>query len=111
EGVDHHLAVDRARDLDAAVLEIAGSSRNPPAVVLTDLPRLGQKIRELAGVDLRLALGPPAEELLPARIELAVQVGDERQRLLGQDLLAPLGGAAANLDRHGESVRQLGASA
>ena len=42
ERVDHHLPVDRAGDLDAAVLDLRRHGRDPP-VALADALRLGRK--------------------------------------------------------------------
>lgn len=42
-----------------------------------------------AGVELALALGAALEQLDPSRVERAVQVDDELQRVGGEDLLVP----------------------
>ena len=57
ERVDHHLAVGRPGDLDAAVLEIGGDRRHGP-FAFADGARLGQEIGQRALVEELLALGP-----------------------------------------------------
>ena len=68
ERVDHHLAVDRARDLDAPVGDLVGRRRNAP-VAGPDLGRLGQEVGQLAAVEPLEPLLAPREELDPARPE------------------------------------------
>ena len=65
ERVDHHLAIDRAGDLDAPVLEVGGHRRDLP-VRLADRPGLLEEIGQLARLDARIDLAP-AREQLPAR--------------------------------------------
>ena len=50
ERVDDHLAVDRAGDLDAAILQVGGNRRDAP-LGLANLARLRQKVGQRAGVD------------------------------------------------------------
>ena len=57
EGVDHHLAVGRTGDLDAAVLNVARERRDPP-VGLTNCAGLGQKIGLPPGIEPLLQFGP-----------------------------------------------------
>ena len=68
ERVDHHLAVDRAGDLDAAVSQVLGQRRHLP-VAGADVRGLFQEVRLLAGI----------EPLLPilARLEQAQALGPE----------------------------------
>ena len=84
ERVDHHLAVGRPGDLDAPVEHVLRLRRNLP-VRVADLLRLGQEIRQLAGVEFLLARRAAREQFLAARLELAVQLGDERERPRRQD--------------------------
>ena len=94
ERVDDHLAVDRPGDLDAPVLQVGGHGRDAP-VALAHLARLRQEVGQLAGVEARLALGARGEELAASRVEAAVELGDERERVRAQDLLvAPVQGRA-----------------
>src|SRR5213076_163427 len=69
ERVDHHLPVDRARDLDAAAPEVARGGRDLPAVVLADMSRLFEEVGQRAGGELALALRAAGEQLEPARVE------------------------------------------
>ena len=55
ERVDDHLAVDRPGDLDPPVEEIGGDRRHRP-VAVADMGRLGQEVRQRAGVETGLAL-------------------------------------------------------
>src|SRR5690348_7886615 len=48
--VDDHLAIDRPGDLDAAVAKVGRDGRDSPGGGLTDVPRLGEKVREQATV-------------------------------------------------------------
>ena len=53
--------------------------------VVADVARRDEEVGPDAGVELRLALLAALEELEPARAEPALEVGDERQRVVGQD--------------------------
>ncbi len=57
EGVDDHLAVDRAGDLDPAVLQVIGDGRDRP-LGGADFGGFGQKVGHLPGVDLLLPRRP-----------------------------------------------------
>ncbi len=85
ERVDHHLAVDRARDLDAAVGDLVGERRDAP-VALAHLGRLRQEVRQLAGVQAAEPLCPPREQLLAAGAELALQRRQELDGRVGEDV-------------------------
>jgi hypothetical protein len=85
EGVDDHLGLHRAGDLDAAALQRLRQRRDTP-FAFADVLRLGQEVRHLAGVDARLALDALGEQFLAARGEGAVQLGDEGQRVVREDL-------------------------
>ena len=56
ERVDHHLPIDRPRDLDAAVLEVGGRLGDAPRAVLADVLRLREEVGQPALVDLGLSL-------------------------------------------------------
>src|SRR5919197_2861733 len=64
--VDHHLPVDRPRDLAAPVAEVGRRGRDRP-VGLAYVPGLLEEVRPAA------ALAPQLEELLPLRAELALE--------------------------------------
>jgi hypothetical protein len=66
EGVDHHLAVDRARDLDPPVAQVGRRRRDLP-LALADVFRLGREVGQRAGVELSLARDPELEQLAPPR--------------------------------------------
>jgi hypothetical protein len=86
QGVDDHLAVDRPRDLDAAVAQVRRRRGDLP-VALADLARLGQEVQALPRGHPASALRPRGQQLAATGIEPAVQLRDEGQRLGGQDLL------------------------
>ena len=84
EGVDHHLAVDRAGDLHPPVLEV-GRHRGHAPVALPHGARLGQEVRAHPGVQLPLALRPALQERGAAPAELPLQAGHEGQGVRAQD--------------------------
>ena len=85
ERVDHHLPVDRAGDLDAALAQVRRRLGHAP-VAVADLARLGQEVGQLAGASRCPALGARGEQLAPPRAELALQQGDELERFGREDL-------------------------
>ena len=87
ERVDHHLAVDRAGDLDPPVGDLVGRRRDPP-VARADLGGLGQEIRQLAGVEPLRAAGRAARAAPATRPERALEVGQERERVGGEDIVS-----------------------
>ena len=86
EGVDHHLAVDGARDLDAPVGDLLRERRDAP-VSVTDGGSVGQEVGQLAARQSVEPLGPSREELAPALPELPLEIGEERDRVRGQDVV------------------------
>ncbi len=109
ECVDHHLAVDRPGELDAAVLQILGDRRDLP-VAVAHLLRLGKEIGQLAGVEAPLPLAPAREQALPRGVEAAVQVGDEGKRVAGEDFVVTRAGRAAHDDALHARKRAVGGS-
>src|SRR5690606_2276210 len=105
ERVDGHLPVGRAGDLDAAVDQAGSGLGDPPGVVLPDGPGLGEEVERLALGEPALTLGPRLEELLAARAELALEGGEQAERLGGQDLLVPLAEGSGDLDAFQSSHR------
>jgi hypothetical protein len=83
EGVDEHLAIRRPGELDPALLQIRRGDRRDSPVALADMTRFGQEIRELAGVEARLALVARSEQCLPSWVEFAVQARYEVERCRG----------------------------
>ena len=79
EGVDDHLGIDRAGDLDATQLERLRHRRDLP-VAVADRLRLGREVGPFAGVELLRAFGAHREQFLAARLERALQLGDEIER-------------------------------
>src|SRR5579875_1245658 len=97
ERVDDHLAVDGSRDLHPAVLEVGRDGAHAPARA-ADVGGLAQEVRQLAGVVARLAERSRIEELRAARLEAAVQGGEEVERLRGENFLVP--GSERVVDGH-----------
>ena len=86
EGVDDHLAIAGAGDLDPAIEKVGGCRGNLP-VRVPDRLRLSQELEIGPRIDGSLALLASMQELLPARIEAAVEGSDEGQSLRAQDRL------------------------
>jgi len=97
ERVDDHLAVNRAGDLDATVEEVGGDRRDAP-LAFANRSRLRQEIGQAASVEMFLALLASLEESEAGRVELAMQVGEEGERLLVQDFPIARPGGTAELD-------------
>lgn len=80
ERVDDHLPVHRPCDLHPAVLESLHRPRSLPALVLPDVLRLGQEIGQRSSVKLSLKQDSAVEEVLPGRVERAVEGCEELER-------------------------------
>ena len=63
----------------------SGGRRRDAPVAFPDVPRLRQEARQRAGVELELARVAPLEQLLPCRVQFAMEAPDEVERLPGQD--------------------------
>ena len=96
EGVDGHLAVGRTGDLDPAV-EQAGRGRRHLPVTVADPLGLGEEVEHLARGQLAVAVVAGLEQLAAPGVEGAVQVGQELQRLWGEDLVVTLAARAGDL--------------
>src|SRR5213593_2919198 len=79
EGVDHHLALHGAGDLDAAVGQV-GTDRCDRPVAIADLFRLGQEVGQPTGIELLLAFAAPRQPSLALRLEAAGQRAEELER-------------------------------
>ena len=95
ERVDHHLALDRAGDLDAAVAQVAGASAHRQSDSRTSRVSC-EEVRQLARAQASGALVTRGEELLAAGIQLAVEAGNERDRLGVRISLARAGSCRAS---------------
>ena len=105
--VDDHLAIDRAGDLDAAVEKIRRDRGDLP-VALADRAGLGQEIGQFAGVEALLPLGAQRQQFEPARVEAAMQLGEEGERVGAEDFVMARSRRGAKLDgffsrSHGKS--------
>ncbi len=112
ERVDHHLGLGGTGDLHPTVVEVGRRGRDGP-VALADLARSGEEVRQDAGIQLGLALLAAAQQVQPDRPEPALQVGDERERVIGQDALGARDCGASDSDarrRHQPSPRRTVAS-
>ncbi len=95
EGVDDHLGFDRAGDFDAAAVQGRRHWRNLPVAFANGFG-FGQEIGHFAAVDARLARDARFQQFLATAFEGAVQLGDEGQRIVGED------GFKTRLDRAGD---------
>ncbi len=84
EGVDDHLAIHRAGDLHAATLQRLGQRGDFP-VALAHRPSLGEEIGFFTGVEAGSAGRTGRQQGLTTRLESAVQLGDEGQRVGSED--------------------------
>jgi len=85
ERIDDHLAVDGARDLDAAVDQAGRGRGAAPRRVGAHGLRVRQKIRQLAGVEPLLARLAGGEQGEAAAVEAAVEGGEEAEGVRGED--------------------------
>ena len=108
EGVDRHLRVGGAGDLDAAVAQVRGHGRHRP-VGLAHVGRPGQEV-EAAGPGDLLAPAPAGrEQLVATLVEAGVEVGHEGERLGGEHLLGPRHGRGGHVEAgHGRHASRPG---
>ena len=104
ERIDDHLAIDRAGDLDPPVEKVGRDLGDGP-VAVADRLRVGEKVRQFAGVEVFLALHPPRKQLEPPPIEAPMQPGDERERLGAENFVLPTAGLGVDLDAGYSRVR------
>jgi hypothetical protein len=87
QGVDRHLLLGRTGDLDPPVLQVCRRGSHPPARVVTDLGGLGEEV-EASRARYLLTPDPPAlEQLVASGTEACLEIGQECERLAGQDVL------------------------
>ena len=89
EGVDGHLAVGGAGDLDPAVVQGVRGRGDLPGVVGADRGGLREEVERGGAGDLGAALGAAGEELVTPGREPPVQLGHEGERRFGEDLFLP----------------------
>ena len=83
ERVDDHLAGRRASDFDPAILQVARRRRDFPFGG-ADRRRFDGKVGQLAGIEAQLTLGPRGEQCQPPRVEPAMKVAEQGQRVAAQ---------------------------
>src|SRR5208282_31492 len=108
EGVDDHLPVHRASDLNPAICEVGRSGRYGPCLG-SDPLCLAREFRSAARREDSLELAPLREELPASLFELAVQRHQKVDRRRAEHLLAPARQAPGNSDgsfRLGRSSRR-----
>src|SRR5699024_11841596 len=98
ERVDGHLAVGGAGELDAAVGDARSGWGDLPTVVLTDVLGLREEVEVLAGRDPVLAILAGLQQLLATGLELTVQLGNEREGVLGDELVVSVAGGVGDFD-------------
>ncbi len=104
ERVDDHLAVDGAGDLDPAIEKVGGDRGDRP-VALANGFGFGEKVRQLAGVEVFLPSHAPGEQLQAPAIEPAVQAGQKRKRFGRENFGLPAAGLGVDLDAGYSRVR------
>ncbi len=85
--VDDHLGGRRTGDLDPAIAKVAGCRRDLP-VRIADNGGVGAEVRKLLRVVAGLPLDALGKQGPPPRVEPAMHVAKQDQRLGGQDLVA-----------------------
>ena len=103
--IDHHLAVGRAGDLDAAVLKVARDRRHPP-VAVADRLGLRQEIGLPSGIEPALDLGAAGEKTPPLRTEFTLELDGKVDRLGCEHLLIAGLHRPANGDARGHCAAQ-----
>lgn len=98
QGVDDHLSVSGAGDLNSSVNKTGSRGGSLPSGVLSDVLGLGEEVGELAGVDSSLSSNSSSKELVSSGIEGSVQGGDESKSLLGEDVLGVGGDVSPDLN-------------
>lgn len=86
QGIDDHLAVDGASDLDTAVLKTRSRRSGTPVGIVTDVSGFGQKVGQDATVEFLLAVDAALQKGLAGRIEDALEGGNELERFGREDL-------------------------
>jgi hypothetical protein len=94
KGVDHHLALNRARDLHPAVVQIGWRRCHGPAA-LANVPGLFQKVGQRATPEALLNFPAPLQQRLTAGTEMAGEQFEKLESFRRDDLvrLRHLGGA------------------
>lgn len=112
QGVDDHLSVSGAGDLDSSINQTGGGGGTLPSGVISDVLGLGEEVGELAGIDSGLSSDSSSKELVSSGIEGSVQGGDESQSLLGEDVLGVGGDVSPDLNtlENGVSVARRNSS-
>ena len=82
--VDHHLAIGRPGDLDAAVLDVRRNRRAGP-VAFPNRFCFRQKIEGFAAVERRLSILPALQTFFPAIAESALQLRNKSKRIRSKD--------------------------
>jgi hypothetical protein len=103
ERVDHHLPVDRPGDLNPTVGDLVGERRDPP-VALADGHGLGEEVGQLTAGEPGEALRAAHEKLRPSVAKLALEVGQELDRLRRQDVACSHAGVSSTIDPRSGSI-------
>src|SRR5215471_5590321 len=98
ERVDRHLPLGRPGDLHPAVDQPGRGRRHPPGQVIPDLAAPGEEVKGPARRDLYLPGLARREQLRPPGAELALERGQQAQRVGGEDLVVAVPPRADDLD-------------
>ena len=96
--VDRHLRLRRPGDLHPPIDEIGGRRAPPPSPPRRTCSVSGRKSSRPVRAASRASLGAAGQQLVPAVPESPLQLGDEGQRVVGQDVAIPGDRRAPDLD-------------
>ena len=98
QGVDNHLAICRASDLDAPVNKTWRWWCALPCIVLADVLGLWEKVEKVALVELSLSDYSSLQQRFPALIECAVEERKEDTGVLAEDVTVLVVEVAEDVD-------------
>ena len=102
-GIDDHFAIGGAGDFNAAVLQVFWQWCDHPATI-ADMLGLGQKIRQLSGIELFLACIASGKQILAGGFKLACQLCKKGQCIGCQHRGELWRDSAANGEAGGKAV-------
>jgi hypothetical protein len=86
QSIDDHLAVRGTSNLHTTVNQTGSGRSTLPGVIFTNVLGLGEEVRQMALVNLGLAIDTALQEGFPGRVEGAVEDSEESAGFLGEDL-------------------------
>lgn len=98
QGVNDHLAVSRASDLDAPIDKARRGWSAPPSIILSDVLGLREEVKEISLVELSLTNYSSLKQRFPALVKCAVKEGKEDTGVLAEDMTVLVGEVAEDVD-------------